>query len=104
MGILIYDGLTVEFDDRILAHLQIVIVTKFRAGESFLMSWVNPLSAGSGRSAVWLTPSSPVRFKFAGSRVPSIDRKWLETLTKSASSGSGLVVSDPDGHVLASAK
>ncbi|WP_207453912.1 DUF7882 family protein [Herbiconiux sp. SYSU D00978] len=100
MGALLYDGLTVEFDDRVLAHLQIVIVTKFRAGESFLMSWVNPLSSGSGRTAIWLTPTSPVRFKFSGSRVPTIDRKWIEALHKSASSGPGLIVCDPEGHMV----
>lgn len=38
MGSLRYDGQWVEFDDDVLAHLQIVIIGKLRRGESFLMS------------------------------------------------------------------
>lgn len=32
MGMLIYDGTSLPFDDRILTHLQIVIVQKFSRG------------------------------------------------------------------------
>jgi hypothetical protein len=95
-----YDSTVVEFDDRVLAHLQIVIVQKFRAGDRFLMSWLDPLSEGDGRSALWLTPNAPVHFKFLGSRVPVIDREWLDRLTHSASSGSGLIVMDEHGALL----
>jgi hypothetical protein len=40
MGKLAYDrSLTIDFDDRTLAHLQIVIGMKMRRGESFYFSW-----------------------------------------------------------------
>lgn len=100
MGSISYDGTVVEFDDRLLAHLQIVIVQKFRAGERFLMSWLDPLSEGDGRSALWLTPDAPLHFKFLGSRVPVIDREWLDRFMTAAASGSGLIVSDEQGHLL----
>jgi hypothetical protein len=90
MGNISYDGTVVEFEDRLLAHLQIVIVQKFRAGEAFLMSWLDPISIGDGRSALWLTP---------GSRAPTIDRQWLDLLTRSASSGPGLIVMDEHGDL-----
>jgi hypothetical protein len=99
MGSITYDGTVVEFDDRLLAHLQIVIVQKFRAGDRFLMSWLDPLSEGDGRSALWLTPDFPMHFKFLGSRVPQIDREWLDRLMVAASSGSGLIVVDEQGHL-----
>jgi hypothetical protein len=99
MGNISYDGTVVEFEDRLLAHLQIVIVQKFRAGEAFLMSWLDPISIGDGRSALWLTPSSPIHFKFLGSRAPTIDRQWLDLLTRSASSGPGLIVMDEHGDL-----
>jgi hypothetical protein len=39
-----------------------------------------------------LHPSVSLHFKFTGSRVPSINRSWLEDLYASATSGSGLVL------------
>jgi hypothetical protein len=97
MGSLVYDGQTIEFDDRLLAHLQVVIVQKFNRGESFLMSWLNSLSVGDGRTSVWLNPSLPMRFNFSGSRSPTIDREWLAVLTESASRSTGLIILNPDG-------
>lgn len=97
MGSLTYDTTVIEFDDRLLAHLQIVIVNKLRRHESFAMSWRDSAEAGEGRSAIWLDPSIPLYFKFDGSRVPAINRDWLERLADSASSSTGLVVSDEDG-------
>ncbi len=97
MGTMTYDGTAVEFDDRVLAHLQIVIVLRFRKGEGFLMSWKDSLEVGSGRSSIWLSPFFPIYFKFYGSRPPAVDRDWLELLTQSAASSQGLVVMDEHG-------
>ena len=99
MGTISCDGEVVEFDDRLLAHLQIVIVQKFRANERFLLSWLDPLSQGDGRSAIWLAPENTVHFKFVGSRSPAIDRPWLDALTRSASAGTGLIVTDDKGDL-----
>lgn len=97
MGTMTYDHTVVEFDDRTLAHLQIVIIRKFRAHEGLLMSWLDPISIGNGRSSMWLSPDAPLHFKFFGSRTPVVDRAWLELLTQSASSGAGLIVLHEDG-------
>ncbi|MDQ1531984.1 MAG: hypothetical protein QOE37_2089 [Microbacteriaceae bacterium] len=97
MGSITCAGKVVEFDDPLLAHLQIVIVQKFRAREAFLMSWLDAASTGDGRSAMWLTPDAPVHFKFVGSRSPEIDREWLDVLSRAASSGPGLIVTDKHG-------
>lgn len=99
MGTLTYDGAIVEFEDRLLAHLQIIIVQKFRRQESFVMSWLDALAVGDGRSSVWMTPTSPVYFRFAGSRVPEIDRHWLDVLGESAAGSSGLIVVDNTGRL-----
>ena len=56
MGTLRYNGSVVEFDDRLLAHLQIVIVEKIRRGEAFLMSWSDTAGTGDGHSAIWIHP------------------------------------------------
>jgi len=86
-----YKGMIVDFDDRILAHLQVVIVQKLRRGESFLLSWPNVGDAG-GHSSAWLHPSIPLYFRFCGGHAPSINQQWLNCLSESANSSAGLVV------------
>jgi hypothetical protein len=92
MGTLQYDGVLVEFDDRLLAHLQIVIVQKIRRGESFLMSWRDSSDTGDGHSAIWIHPTQNLYFKFVGSRNPTINQDWLDQLMLSANSPRGLLV------------
>jgi len=96
MGSLNYDRLTVHFDVRILAHLQIVIVQKLRRGESFLFSWRDAREVGSGRSSVWLHPAIPLYFNFS-SKPPVINPLWLAELTRSANSAQGLIATGEDG-------
>lgn len=96
MGSLTYDRVTVDFDDRILAHLQIVIVQKLRRGESFLLSWRNAAEVGDGRSSAWLHPAIPLYFRFSGGQPPSINPLWLAQLTRSANSSQGLVATGED--------
>jgi hypothetical protein len=97
MGTLMHGNFAVDFDDRILAHLQVVIINKFRRNEPVVLSWLDPLSAGDGRSSVWLTPTTPAFFKFVGSRAPRINEAWLQTLSEAAGSSTGLVVTNEDG-------
>jgi hypothetical protein len=97
MGKLIYDGIEIEFDDRVLTHLQIVIGSKLRRGEGFFFSWHDSADIGDGRSSIWLHDSIPLYFKFFGGHSPNINRQWIETLTLSANSGFGLLLSaEPD--------
>ena len=98
MGTLQYASTRLHFDVRMLAHLQIVIVQKLRANEGFLMSWLKTLSAGSGRTSIWIQPGIPLRFDFEGNRTPSINRDWLHTLHQSANSSTGLIVTDESGR------
>jgi hypothetical protein len=100
MGTMTHGNVTVEFEDRMLSHLQIVIVQRFRRGEPMVMSWLDSLAVGDGRSSIWMTPSLPVYFKFAGSRVPEIDRDWLARLSDSAGSSTGLIVTSPTGELV----
>ena len=96
MGSLIYgtSSIEVEFEDRVLEHLQIVIATKLRRRESFFFSWRDTPKVGDGRSSIWLDPGIPLYFKYSGGRVPAINRDWLNELTASSNSSSGLVLTD----------
>lgn len=93
MGYLVYgNSQEYEFEDRTLAHLKVAITMKLRRQESFLMSWVNPPEKGGGRLSIWLTPSIPLTFRFAGSRVPALNKEWLDVLGELSNTPRGLVV------------
>ena len=93
MGTLTYDVVSkVSFEDRALAHLQVVIATKLRRGESFNFSWVKDPSEGSGRTTIWMHPSIPLVYDFDGSRHPAINRDWIDALMSTANSTTGLVL------------
>lgn len=93
MGKFVYrEQVRVDFEDRLLAHLQIVIGNKLRRGEPCYFSWKDDQSVGGGRTAVWLHPEASLVFKFHGGRAPAINRAWLEVLMHTANSPTGLYV------------
>lgn len=93
MGKLTYENTTkVDFEDRLLAHLQVVILTKLRRGEQFAFTWVDDPSIGNGRTSVWMHPNAGLVFKFYGSRRPALNKAWLEALAFAANSPQGLVL------------
>ena len=98
MGKFTYENsVRIDFDDRLLLHLQTVIGNKLRRSESFFFSWRDDPSVGDGRSAVWLHAGSAMSFKYYGSRTPRLNRMWLEALAFTANSPSGLyVVPEPE--------
>jgi hypothetical protein len=100
MGKFIYNNtIKVDFEDRLLSHLQVVITTKLRRGESFTFMWKDDSSIGDGRTMVWLYPNASMVFKFYGGRKPSLNPAWLEALSAVANSNSGLyIVPEPTPH------
>jgi hypothetical protein len=81
---------SIELDDRLLAHVKMVIAAKLRRGEGFMFTWEYATASGSGHSSVWLHPSIPLQFDFEGATEPTINRVWLEELMRSSNSASGL--------------
>jgi len=100
MGKLYYGAarFEIEFDDRVLAHLQLVMTGKLRRSEGFLLSWGTPAERGSGRSMVWIHPATDLHFQFAGSGRPAVNRDWLERLAVLANTATGLYVT-PEGDL-----
>jgi hypothetical protein len=100
MGRLTYDAnISADFDDRVLAHLQIVIGSKLRRGESFHFSWRDDASVGDGRTIVWINPGVSLVYKFFGSKTPVINRAWVEALMATANSSAGLhLVPEPPDY------
>lgn len=97
MGKFIYEGtVKVDFDDRMLSHLQIVIGAKLRRGEPFHFTWKDDASIGNGRTTVWVHPQCSLVYKFYGGRTPRINPAWIEALMFVANSPAGLhVVPEP---------
>jgi len=100
MGKLLYgsSSMEVEFDDRALMHLQIVISAKLRRQECFVFSWRDAFDVGDGRSSIWMHSSIPLYFRYFGSRIPAINREWIEALTISANSPGGLAHTGSHAH------
>lgn len=92
MGYLLYGrpAEAIEIDDRTLAHVKIVILAKLRRGEAFAFSFEHDVRDGSGRSTIWIHPTIPIQFNFAGSRQPVLNREWIDALIVTANSVDGL--------------
>ncbi|WP_144782777.1 hypothetical protein [Microbacterium sp. BH-3-3-3] len=89
----LYYGTTTEpirIDDRMLAHVKVVVATKLRRGESFTLSWVHGADEPVGRSTIWLQPSIPLRFVFDSEQPEALDQNLLKRMANDANSSRGL--------------
>lgn len=89
MGTLHYGSPAAEFaiDDRTLAHLELVILAKFRRRESLALAITD--EATERRQVIWLSTSSTLRFEY-DDVMPEINRVWLQELVEAANSPGGL--------------
>lgn len=95
MGRLIYKNAEpIEIEDRTLAHLKLVFMTKLRRGEAFAFSTSSRHQ--THQQQFWIHPSLPLQFHFSGSRSPKINPRWVDALMETASGPDGLrVVPEP---------
>lgn len=94
MGTLHYGDHTFPIDDRVLVHLQVVMAMKLRRGENFFVLWRNSAATGGGRNAIWIDNGVPIYCQYDGSRLPSINREWIETLSASAGTNFGMQITE----------
>lgn len=94
MGTIYYGGSAtpIHIEDRALSHLKVVIATKLRRDESFMVSWRHPDEEPTGRSTIWLHPSIPLRFVFDEPEPPAISRAWIDELVGSANASGGITL------------
>jgi hypothetical protein len=93
MGTMTYAShVTFEFDDRVLAHVELAILIKLRRREAFLFSWRDGLLDGGGRTAVWIHPAVGLRFQYRERPPGPVDRRWVDALLASAASPGGMVL------------
>ena len=98
MGTLTYDSkFAVSFDDRVLAHLQVVIWSKLRRREPFAFTVVVPAGQGSGRTSMWMSSNVSVTFQYYSTARQTLNTLWIDALIASANSPTGLqVVDEPE--------
>ncbi|WP_314649420.1 hypothetical protein [uncultured Microbacterium sp.] len=98
MGRLKYDGISdpIVIEDETLAHLKIVIATKLRRQESFMMTWMPRDGGADQRATVWIHPAIPLQFGFDEARAPEIDPRRVSELMKHLNATGELVLD----HVL----
>lgn len=93
MGILQYDAVgEFEFDDRVLAHVKSAVGAKLRRRESFFLNWSYPANAGSGRVSLWISPTIPLVFRFAGNTSPQLNSQWTKLLIELANTPQGMTL------------
>jgi hypothetical protein len=81
MGFLVYDDTrAIMIEDRLLAHVQIVIIDKLRRRETFALN----LRSEHHFISMWVTCSTPLQFVYEGSRRPRINFPWVELLSGEA--------------------
>ncbi len=81
---------SIHMDDRALAHLQVVITTKLRRNEGFLIQWERPHESGSGRGGFWIHPNCDIAYEYEGGREAALDHEELDRMMLAASATSGV--------------
>ncbi|SDH75670.1 DUF7882 family protein [Agrococcus jejuensis] len=89
MGQLVYGSTEYEIDDRMLAHLESVVVAKYRRREGFMVSWTTP-APDDARIELWLSPGNPLQLRYAGSRSPLLSQSWVQAMMGMAGTLRGL--------------
>ena len=106
MGLFRYGAApAISIEDRLLKHLQAVIVAKLRRRENFAFNWDQEPGVGEDvlhengtHGSVWISESSSLYFQYDGQPSGALNRAWLEDLMQAANTNSGLrAVPEPTG-------
>ena len=89
----------ITFDDRTLAHLQVVLTAKLRRGEGFFFTWLDDPALGDGRSSIWMSTNIPLFFHYSETSRHDLNKEWLDLLNATANSAGGLFLANEPGQV-----
>jgi hypothetical protein len=89
MGMLKYGTREVVVEDRVLAHISVVVTQKLRRRESFLLTLPSS-DRRMATEAMWISFNSDIGFAYSGNRVPSLNHEWLEQMMTESFSAHGL--------------
>ncbi len=87
----------ITIEDRVLKHLQAVMVAKLRRRESFAFNWDQEPGVGEDllhedatHGSIWISDSSSLYFQYDGPSSGTLNRAWLEDLMQAANTNAGL--------------
>lgn len=94
MGTLEYNSSRppIQIDDETLMQLKIVIGTKLRRQESFMMTWLPRDEVPAGRLTIWMHPSIPLIFSFDDVLLRPSDPARIERMMEHVASRGELVL------------
>ncbi|GEC76215.1 DUF7882 family protein [Microbacterium maritypicum] len=94
MGTLEYNSSRppIQVDDQTLTHLKIVIGTKLRRPESFMMTWLPRDEVPASRLTIWLHPSIPLIFAFDDAVLRPSDPARIERMMEHVAARGELVL------------
>ncbi|MFJ4045873.1 hypothetical protein ACIPV2_09030 [Microbacterium sp. NPDC089987] len=96
MGRLKYDSSepSIAIDDETLAHLKIVIGTKLRRNESFLLTWLRGDDSEDARTTIWVHPAIPIQFGFDAAVLPPVAPERVTTIMTALNATGELVLDE----------
>lgn len=96
MGRLRYDGTSepIHIDDETLAVLKVIIGTKLRRQESFMMTWRTIEGGDPARVTVWVHPAIPLQFLFSSAEPQHVEKKQIEDMMHSLNATGELVIDE----------
>jgi hypothetical protein len=96
MGRLTYGarGVRIDMDDLLLAHLQVLTISKLRRAESFSLSWTEQIDGADYSRSIWLHEHVELVWEYEGIRPTKLDPRQLETMATQSASNGGLNVGD----------
>jgi hypothetical protein len=91
MGRLAYGAIprTIAIDDRLLAHIEVVVLSRLRRNNAFALRWTE---AGErlGRRTIWIHQATDLTFEYDQAEQGELDRELLDQLAKAADSNAGI--------------
>lgn len=92
MGKLIYGAFQrqIVIEDRLLAHVEAVVLSRLRRNNAFALRWREKSGNGNGRRTVWIHPSADLYFEYESAEPGEMDRDLLDRLAKAADSNQGI--------------
>ena len=92
MGKLTYGAIQreIQIDDRLLAHLEVVVLSRLRRNNAFALRWAERADDGDSRRTVWVHQASDLYFEYDSPEAPELDRELLDRLAKAADSNTGI--------------
>lgn len=97
MGFLRHGNRTIEMDDLVLAHLQVVLAARTRDGEDPLLVWHEADGVGAVPVSLRLDRTVPTWFVFTGDPPERLQEQWLRRLDRFRAS---VVLTDEHGELV----